>query len=145
MQTANLVGAITAVIIFILVIAVFIARLCEKPDVEYRIGILLFVTAIPLVYLLMVAPSFARSLLYYVQIGLMLLYLIVEYVLDYALKLDFRKTQWAVIAYVMIFFAGAGGMVGVASQAGPPWTAAAGTLFHVMAGLSFYQRVKTGM
>lgn len=68
-----------------------------------------------------------------------------EYVLDYALKPDFRKSQWAVIIYVTLFFAGTGGMIGVAAQAGPFWTTFAVVLFLVMTGLSFYQRVKTGM
>jgi len=145
MQTANLIGAITAVIIFMLVILVFIARLRDKPDIEHTIGILLFATAIPMIYLLVVAPSYGRPPLYYVQIALMLVYLIVEFVVDYALKLDFRKTQWAVIAYVTLFFAGMGGMIGVASQAGPPWTEVTIALFFVTAGLAFYQRVKTGM
>ncbi len=145
MHAANLIGAITAVIIFVLVIAVLIARLRRKPDVEYRIGFLLFATAIPLVYLLVLAPGIGRSPLYYVQIGLMLLYLIVEFVLDYALKIDFRNTRWAVVAYVTIFFAGTGGMIGVASEAGSFWMTLAVDLFIVMAGLAFYQRVKTGM
>lgn len=48
------------------------------------------------------------------------------------------------IIYVTLFFAGTGGMIGVAAQAGPFWTTFAVVLFLVMTGMSFYQRVKSG-
>jgi hypothetical protein len=49
-----------------------------------------------------------------------------------------------VIPYVMLFFAGAGGMLGVSALAGGGWLITAVVLFILMAGLAFYQRAKTG-
>lgn len=51
----------------------------------------------------------------------MLAYLVVEFMLDYVLKFEFRQSQRLVIPYVMLFFAGTGGMIGVASHAGKSW------------------------
>ncbi len=45
----------------------------------------------------------------------------------------------------MLFFAGTGGMLGVAALAGRGWLAAAGILFLVTAVLTFVQRGVTGM
>ncbi len=101
--------------------------------------------AIPLVYLLVTAPQLQRPALYYLQIGLMLAWILVEALLDYILKLDFRKIRWMVISYIVLFFAGTGGMLGVAAYAGRGWTIVAGILFLLMAILAFVQRAVTGM
>ncbi len=86
-----------------------------------------------------------RPPLYYIQIGLMLAWLLLEALLDYILKIDFRRVRWMVIGYVTLFFAASGGMVGVAAYAGAVWVWTAGVLFLVMAALAFIQRSVTGM
>jgi len=77
-----------------------------------------------LVFLLIQAPQLGRPALYYIQVGCMLAWLIVEALLDYILKIDFRHVRWMLISYVVLFFAGAGGMLGVAAQAGRNWSIA---------------------
>jgi hypothetical protein len=93
----------------------------------------------------MTARQLGRPVLYYVQIGLMLVWLLVELVLDYILKVDFRQVRWMVIGYVVLFFAGTGGMLGVAANAGRGWMILTVILFFVMAALAFIQRAVTGM
>ncbi len=68
-----------------------------------------------------------------------------EFLLDYALKIEFRQTRWMVISYVVLYFAGTGGMLGVAANAGRGWTISAVILFLVTAVLAFVQRSVTGM
>ena len=141
----NVLGAVTAVLFFISAILVFVFRLLGKPQWGHWLGYFEFLLAIPLVYLLVRAPQLQRPWLYYVQIGCMLLWLAVEALLDYLLKIDFRSTRWMVISYVVLFFAGAGGMLGIASLAGRGWSIAAIVLFLIMAALTFIQRAVTGM
>jgi hypothetical protein len=50
-----------------------------------------------------------------------------------------------VISYVVLFFAGTGGMLGVARYAGRGWSISAIILFLIMAVLTFVQRAVTGM
>ena len=145
MERLDLLGAWVAGAIFILSILVFVSRLAEKPDLEYWAGLALLLTALPLGYLLIRAPAHQRPALYYIQIGLMLAYLAVQLVVDYVLKIEFRQVRWAVIAYVMLFFGGTGGMIGVASAAGKGWMLVSVVLFLVMAVLAFVQRAVTGM
>ena len=71
--------------------------------------------------------------------------MLVELLLDYILKIDFRHIRWMVISYVILFFAGAGGLVGIASNAGKPWMIVSVVLFLIMAVLTFVQRAVTGM
>ena len=114
----NLLGALTAVAFLISAILVFTARLLGKPEYGHWIGYFEFLLAIPLVYLLVNSPRLGRPALYFIQIALVLAWLLVEVLLDYILKIDFRQVRWMVIAYVTLFFAASGGMVGVATIAG---------------------------
>lgn len=69
----------------------------------------------------------------------------VLFLLDYAFQVDFRQTRWAVISFVVLFFAGTGGMLGVSAEAGRGWMLSAVIWFIVMAVLAFVQRAITGM
>jgi hypothetical protein len=48
---SNIVGAIVANLINVLVIAVLIARLSNRPKIEYWLGIILTLSIVPLAYL----------------------------------------------------------------------------------------------
>jgi len=145
LEKTNLLGAVVAIVFFVSAILVFSFRLLGKPQYGHWIGYFEFLLAIPLVFLLLKAPELERPVLYYIQIGCMLAWLIVEALLDYILKIDFRNVRWIVISYVMLFFAGTGGLLGVASNAGRAWSIPAIILFLIMAILAFVQRGITGM
>ena len=145
MEKSNLIGAITALVFYVLAILVFVFRLAGKPGHGFWFGIVELLLTIPLVYLLIKAPSEGRPTLYYIQICAVLLWLMVELLLDYILKIDFRQVRWIVITYVILFFAGAGGLLGIASNAGKGWMIVSIILFLIMAVLTFVQRAVTGM
>ena len=141
----DLLGAGIAVFIISFCILIFLFRLLGYPKLEYWLGVILLLSAIPLVYLLFQAGSFDRPTLYYIQLAAILLFLFVELMVDYVFKIEFRQTQWLAIPYVMIFFAGTGGLIGIASQAGRGWMISTAVLFIIMAIMAFYQRTKAGM
>ena len=141
----NLIGAYVAITILVASSLIFIFRLTNLHSAEYWIGIAFILTAIPLAYLLFSSSSIERPTLYYIQLGLMIGFIILELFLDYIFKFDFRHTKWMAISYAMLFFASTGGMIGVASQAGKPWSISAVILFLIMTTLAFLQRAKTGL
>jgi hypothetical protein len=145
LERLNRLGASTAIAFFVSAILVFSFRLLGRPEVGHWIGYFEFLLAIPMLFLLLRAAQFQRPILYHIQIGCMLAWLVVEALLDYILKVDFRTTGWMVISYVVLFFAGTGGMLGVAANAGRRWSIPAIILFLVMAVLTFVQRAITGM
>lgn len=145
MERLDLLGACVALLVFVLVSAVFVARLSGRPQLEHWLGFVLLLCAVPLGYLLIKAPAAGRPALYYIQVCLMLLYLFAEALLDYIFHIEFRQVRWMVISYVTLFFGATGGMIGVASLAGRPWTLSAVVLFLIMAALAFVQHAKTGM
>jgi len=145
LENTNLLGAIVAIAFYVSAILVFVFRLLGKPQYGHSIGYFEFLLAIPLIFILLKAPQLERPALYYIQIGCMLAWLVVEALLDYILKIDFRNVRWMVISYVVLFFAGSGGMLGVAASAGRGWSISAIILFLLMAVLTFVQRAVTGM
>ena len=141
----DLLGAVVAIAFYVSAILVFSFRLLGKPQYGIWIGYFEFLLAIPMVFLLLKASQLERPVLYYIQIGCMLSWLLVVALLDYILKINFRNIRWIVISYVVLFFAGTGGMLGVASNAGREWSISAVVLFLIMAVLTFVQRAVTGM
>lgn len=141
----NLLGAFTAVTILSLCSLIFIFRLLGYQKVEFWLGIVLILTAVPLAYLLFTANQFQRPTIYYVQIGIMLGFLMLELFLDYVYKIEFRNNSRIIIIYLVLFFGGTGGMIGIAAQASKMWMIAAIILFLIMMTLSFIQRAITGM
>jgi hypothetical protein len=141
----NILSAILSIVIFIICCLIFIFRIGNQELAAYWMGIILVFTAIPLTYLLLTANQFHRPKIYTIQIGFMIAFLVTELLLDYIFKVQFRNTNWMVITYIMLFFAGTGGMIGVASHAGKIWTIIAVVLFLNMAALAFYQRAITGI
>ena len=145
LEKTDLLGAIVAIAFYVSAILVFSFRLLGKPQFGIWIGYFEFLLAIPMIFLLLKAPQLERPVLYYIQIGCMLSWLLVETLLDSILKIDFRNIRWIVISYVVLFFAGTGGMLGVASNAGREWSISAIVLFLIMVVLTFVQRAVTGM
>jgi hypothetical protein len=141
----DLLGAIVAHVVFISSIITFASRMIFKLQPGHWVGIPILLMAFPLGYLLLRAPEFNRPSLYYIQIGAMLVWLIVLFLVDYVLKYDFRQTQWMVISFVVLAYAGLGGMIGVAGLAGRGWTISAIILFLITAVLGFVQRAITGI
>lgn len=144
-ERLDLLGAVVALLIYLSSIIVFSARMMFDLSPGHWIGIPFLLMAFPLGFLLYKAPSVHRPLLYYIQVGLMLTSLVMVFLLDYLLVVDWRDQQWAVVSFVVLYFAGIGGMIGVASNAGRRWTVIAVVGFFATAVLAFVQRAVTGI
>jgi uncharacterized membrane protein len=129
----------------LLIIAVFTARILGWLEIGRWIGIASSLVLIPLIYLFVIGLKTDRPKIYFVWLVLMILFLFFELVVDDILQVDFRSVNWAVIPYVMFFFAATGGMIGVASQAGKSWAITTVIVFFIMAILAFIQRGITGL
>jgi hypothetical protein len=108
------------------------------------VGIPLLVMVFPLGYLMIKAPAVNRPFIYYIQVGLMLIFITLLFFIDYVFTYDFRQTRWMVISFVTLYFAAMGGMIGVASLAGRGWMVSSIVLFMIAAVLAFIQRAVTG-
>ena len=144
-RIANLIGAITANAYMLLIIAMFAARILGWLEIGRWVGIASSLVLIPLIYLFSVGFKTDRRMIYFVWLTLMILFALFELIVDDILRVDFRSVQRAVVPYVMFFFAATGGMIGVAAQAGKPWSIVTSVVFLIMAVLAFVQRGITGL
>jgi hypothetical protein len=144
-RNANLVGAITANVYMLLIIAVFVSRILGWFEIERWVGFASSLIIVPLVCLFVVGLGTGRRKIYFVWLALMVLFALFELVVDQILRIDLRSAQWTVVPYVMFFFAATGGMIGVASQAGKAWAITTVIIFLIMAILAFVQRGITGL
>jgi hypothetical protein len=109
------------------------------------IGIASSLALVPLIYLFVIGLKTDRLMIYFVWLALMIMFLLFELIVDDILRIDFRAVRWAVVPYVMFFFAATGGMIGVAMQAGKRWTRLTCAMFLIMGALAFVQRGVTGL
>jgi uncharacterized integral membrane protein len=123
----------------------FTARILGWLEIGRWTSIISSLVIIPLIYLFAVGLKTDRRMIYFVWLVLMILFSLFELIVDNMLEVDFRSVQWAVIPYVMFFFAATGGMIGVAAQAGKAWSISTSMVFIVMAILAFVQRGITGL
>ena len=144
-RISDLVGAITADAYMILIIVMFVARILGWVEIGRWVGLASSLVLIPLVYLFIVGLKTDRQAIYFVWLALMILFALFELIVDDILRVDLRSVQRVVIPYVMFFFAATGGMIGVAAQAGRPWSIVTSVIFLIMAALAFIQRSVTGM
>lgn len=91
-------GAVCAIFLYLVCIAIFGLRIAGKAELGRRIGTVEFILFIPLIYLLVRVAQTGRPALYVIQIGLMLAFLVAELLLDYVFKVNFRQNLRAVIA-----------------------------------------------
>lgn len=138
-------GALLAVSFYISAIMIFISRIINKSWIGYYIGYFEIVLIFPFLFLFLKSQLTERPMLYDIQLVLIMIWLIVELLLDYILKINFRDNRFAVMAYVTLFFGASGGLIGIASNAGKTYTIIAVILFIIMACLAFFQRLKTGI
>ena len=141
----DIVGAISAVTYLLLMVGIFTTRLAGLEGWDRCLGGVALTVVIPMAYLLWRGFRDRRQALYFVWIGSVLLFQVVELMLDYVLALDFRNTTSILVPYVVSFFAALGGLLGLASEAGRRWIWIAGPLFIIVAVLAFVSRFATGV
>jgi hypothetical protein len=140
----NLLGSIIANLNNVFLIGIFLARIYKYQTIEYWLGLLFISSFIPLMLMLAKAFEMNRPLIYLIQLILMLSFICLELLLDYILKIDFRQNRNILIPYITLFYASFGGMIGIASQAGKPWSIITIITFFVMTFLSLFMHFKAG-
>ena len=90
----NILGAVTAIAYFSTMILIFVLRLLGKAGVGSWLGLVQTVVGIVLaVILLITARQYERPGLYYIQVVLFLIFLVVELLIDYVFKIEFRQVK----------------------------------------------------
>jgi hypothetical protein len=133
----NVFDALTVQAIYFCCILIIAARIANRENLAFWLGIPLLLTAIPLIFLLFQGAMLDQPLMYTTVILLMLVWLAVKLVLDYLFKVDFRRNAWGLILYTFLFLIATGGMIYVAAQAGVFWMILSISFYAIMVVLVF--------
>jgi len=143
-EDINLLGSIIANINNLLMISLFITRICSYHRIEQIIGMVFIASILPIMWIYFQAIKMNRPFIYFLQLGLIICFIIVELILDYILKVEFRQNRGITIPYVALFYASFGGMIGIASHGGKYWMIITVITFLIMVAVSLIMHFRTG-
>ena len=110
-QTIDFIVFLIANFINVIMVFLFICRKKGKEKAEYILGLLVVVMILPLILIVILNIVNGREFWFYTLIIPIILFLFVEYVLDYKMKIDFRNTS-LVWPYIFLYYLALLGMVG---------------------------------
>lgn len=104
----------------ILMVGIFLSRPKGLKHIEKKLGIVLITLAIPVVISILLNIAGKREWWSIVLPSLLVVFLMVELIFDYVLKLDFRHTHllWP---YLLLYYISLWGMIGYTFLIGKPY------------------------
>lgn len=138
-------GVVVSVNLFnLLLVALFWGRIANQPLVARIAGISTLVLGIPLAAFA-IANLIQHRAWWTVALPLLLvLFLLIELIFDYILKIEFRQT-WLVGPYLLFYYLGSMVMVGYAFMVNVPYGVITLITYFMQVGLGVYARYKTGL
>lgn len=109
-----------AILINVLMAVLFAARIFGLPEIEYIIGLIVIIMGFSLGYIAFFNKKNGRDMWEVYLLLPIFLFFVVELVLDYILKLDFRSTI-LVGPYVLFYYIGLWGLIGYAFRFDKKW------------------------
>ena len=94
----------TALLLNILVVGVYLTSKADRLDLTKRIGDFILFLAIPFGVVLVAYIATGRPLRYQLSLGLILIYLAIELLLDRILNIDFRNMLIPHVLYIVLFY-----------------------------------------
>jgi len=138
-------GVVVCVNLFnLLLVVLFWGRLTNRPKIERIAGISTLILGIPLT-LFAIANLLQHRQWWTVALPLLLvLFILIELLFDYILKIEFRQT-WQAGPYLLIYYLGSMVMVGYAFMVKVPYGVITLITYFMQVSLGVYSRYKTGL
>ena len=96
---------ISSLVFFFSIICVFILTANNKMDKLKVVGIILFVMIFPIILVLIIYVLLGRNMKLIISLILILIYLVLEFLLDQVFKIDFRSKPSQHVPYIIIEWA----------------------------------------
>jgi hypothetical protein len=110
-RSINILGVIAANLFNLLTTGIMLSRPLGRKRLERYLGLATIALILPLSFVVVSHATNSADFWMIMLPGLMILFLILEWVLDYVLKLDFRQTR-LLGPYLLFFYAAQWGMIG---------------------------------
>ncbi|HSF80889.1 MAG TPA: hypothetical protein VLA49_06625 [Anaerolineales bacterium] len=141
----DLAFVITATLFNLLIAAIFIAQKRQRADLVRVFGILWLSLGIPLLLVFVHYLSLGKELWIMIYFGLVLFYMLVELLLDYILKFDFRSKRSTHIPYIILEYVALIGLIGISFAVDRTWGFVVSISFWILlvALIFLYRGIKT--
>ncbi len=134
----DLIFVISGLIFNLMVIGVYVAQKHERPRLVKAFGSVVICLAIPLAAVFIDYLIGGRPLWIMMYLGFILLYLFVELLLDFILKIEFRKKLILHIPYIVLFYVASFGFIGISFSIDRTWGyIVSATFWAVLASLIY--------
>ena len=134
----DLVFVLSAIAFNLLIVGIFISQRHQRPKLTRTLGIVWLSLAIPFVIVFVHYVTVGRDPWILVYYGFILLYFIVELLLDYVLKIEFRQKLITHIPYIILEYIALFGLIGISFAIDRTWGILVSiTFWAVMASLIY--------
>jgi hypothetical protein len=133
-------------LINVLLVVIFLVRArtgTRDTPVENVAGWITVAMALPLIATIIVNIAAKRGGWLWILPLVTVIYLIVEFVLDYALKIDFRSTG-LLVPYLILYYLGQFAMVGYTFMVGKPYGFITLVTYFINLAATFYSYARVG-
>lgn len=142
-RTIDLLVFVVANLVNLLMIAIFLSRAQGRKGVERALGIVLMALAVPAALAAGLNLLGGRDWWTIVLPGLLVVFLALELVLDYILKLDFRRTR-LLGPYLLLYYLALMGMIGYSFLVGKPYGFVTLVTYFLQLAATWYSYSKVG-
>jgi len=139
----DLIFMLSAVAFNLLIAAIFVAQKLGRENLVRTFGVLWLCLLIPLTLVFVSYRSAGRETWILVNFGFVFLYMLVELLLDYVFKVDFRSKPITHVPYIILEYAALFSLMGIAFEIDQTWGTVVAVCFWIlMGGLVFLYRDK---
>ena len=121
MEFYDLIFVITAVLFNLLITGIFIAQKQAKDKLVRQFGITWLLLAIPLIVVYIRYWMLSKATWIMTYFSFILFYMLVEWLLDYVFKYDFRAKKITHIPYIILEYIALFGLIGIAFDIDRTW------------------------
>jgi hypothetical protein len=138
LDLVDLMFVVTAVMFNLLIIGVYIAQKHERHRLVRLFGSIVICLAIPLAVVFISYLISGRALWIMIYLGFILLYIFVELLLDFILKIEFREKLILHIPYIILFYVASFGFIGISFSIDRTWGYIVSITFWAVLGSLIY-------
>jgi hypothetical protein len=128
----------SAILFNLLIAGLFIAQKRGRPKLIRALGITWLFLAFPLALVFVNYIMIGRESWIIICFALVFLYMLVEFLLDYVFKIQFRKKLITHIPYIIIEYIALFSLIFIATDIHPTWGWVVGACFWILLGSLIY-------
>ena len=138
MPFVDLLFVLTGVLFHLLIACIYVASRHGRLDVVRKLGSVVIALALPVCIMFVHSLLADRPLRTMLYLAVILLYIGLEFALDFILKIEFRKKPAIHIPYIIVFYAACFGFIAVSFSLDSTWGYVVSVSFWILLASLIY-------